>query len=185
MNANTFKFLPKVAWKEHGNNTHQELILVLSLKEFCHPTAAVKFLSAVWIEEMHHSKFLILCKTVTSDPFTLPPEAHLSGSMLVLMANVYFFSLSLLHLNELPPQSRLSPNQHLIPTILQHHQLRDKFVHKNISPEDSLHSLRHLTLHVVIRIISIVFGSPFQILSKYFIERLGENFAECKEELYK
>jgi len=28
-------------------------------------------------------------------------------------------------------------------------------------------------------------GSPFQIFSKYFIERLGENFAEYKEELYK
>jgi len=34
-------------------------------------------------------------------------------------------------------------------------------------------------------ILSIVVGSPFQILSKYFIERLSENVAEYKEELYK
>lgn len=149
MNTNKPSLL-KVAWERTGDNTHRELIHVLSLEEFCHPTALVKFLSAMCIEEMHYSKFLILCKTVTSHPFTLPPAAHLSGSMLVLMANAYFFYLSLLHLNELPPQSRLSSNQHLIPAILQHHQLRDKFVHKNISPADSLHSLKHLTLRVVI-----------------------------------
>jgi hypothetical protein len=60
--------------------------------------------------------------------------------MLVLMVHVYvFLSLSLWKLNEFAPQSRLSSNQHLIPAILQHHQLRDKFGHKYISAEAFLH----------------------------------------------